>query len=110
MSVPETGPADAAEHCCDTMRRQLDWRCHRHTDPYDCADAVIVYVAKFREYGLIIHDGGSSYIGIGYCPWCGSRLPESQRDRWFDELERMGIDPWGDEVPAEYENGRWLTG
>jgi hypothetical protein len=24
--------------------------------------------------GLIIHDGGSSSIGIAFCPWCGSTL------------------------------------
>ncbi|WP_443024326.1 MULTISPECIES: DUF6980 family protein [unclassified Sphingomonas] len=23
----------------------------------------------------MIHDGGSSMIGIACCPWCGTRLP-----------------------------------
>ncbi|MCO5998128.1 hypothetical protein NE234_32610 [Actinoallomurus sp. WRP9H-5] len=92
------------------MRRRLTWDCPTHLDPYDCPDAVVVYVPKFREYGLIVHDGGRSSIVIDFCPWCGSRLPESRRDRWFDELEREGIDPWADEVPAEYEDGRRLEG
>ena len=96
------------EHCCETMASQVTWHCDRHDDPFTCPDAVIGFSDRFQEYGLIIHDGGSSYVGIGYCPWCGSRLPESQRDRWFDELERQGIDPWEDELPAEYENDRWL--
>jgi hypothetical protein len=75
------------------MTRQADWHCDTHADRYDCADALISFTAKFREYGLIIHDGGSSVIVISYCPWCGARLPESQRDRWFGKLERLGINP-----------------
>lgn len=47
-------------------------------------------------------------MGIDFCPWCGRRLPESQRDRWFDELESRGIDPWEGEVPPEYQDDRWL--
>ncbi|WP_412762571.1 DUF6980 family protein [Priestia aryabhattai] len=27
-----------------------------------------------QEYGLIIHDGGSSIIGISFCLWCGKKL------------------------------------
>jgi Domain of unknown function (DUF6980) len=61
-----------------------------------------------REYGIIIHDGGSSHIVINYCPWCGARLPDSQRARWHDELERRGIDPHSNNVPAEFDDDRWL--
>ena len=32
-------------------------------------------------YGLIIHDGGTSAVTIQFCPWCGSKLPASKRDR-----------------------------
>ncbi|MFC9688911.1 DUF6980 family protein [Kribbella sp. NPDC056951] len=95
-------------HCCETMDRQVSVTCDQHDDPFECADAVVTFSAKFQEYGLIIHDGGSSVLGISFCPWCGQRLPESQRDRWFDSLERLGIDPWSDEVPAEFEDDRWL--
>ncbi|MGM1032991.1 DUF6980 family protein [Peribacillus frigoritolerans] len=28
----------------------------------------------FNNYGLIIHDGGSSEEGINFYPWCGSKL------------------------------------
>ncbi|WP_376563835.1 DUF6980 family protein [Streptomyces sp. NPDC056178] len=54
-------------------------------------------------------DEDASSITIDFCPWCGRRLPESQRDRWFDELERRGIDPGEDEVPAEFQDDRWLA-
>jgi hypothetical protein len=90
------------------MARCVDWRCDTHTNPFACPDALVRFSAKFQEYGLIIHDGGTSSIGILFCPWCGHRLPESQRDRWFDELEARGIDPWEDDVPAEFQDGSWL--
>ncbi len=69
-----------------------------HADKFSCADAAVDFIAKFREYGIIVRDGGS-HIVISYCPWCGARLPDSQRDRWYDELERHGIDPRTDDVP-----------
>ena len=31
-------------------------------------------------------------ITINFCPWCGTQLPESLRDRWFEELELLGKD------------------
>jgi hypothetical protein len=58
---------------------------------------------------LIAHDGGTSSITIDFCPWCGQRLPESQRDRWFDELERRRTDPWENEVPAEFHDDSWIA-
>ncbi|GLW11603.1 hypothetical protein Misp01_67310 [Microtetraspora sp. NBRC 13810] len=96
------------EDCCESMAGQLDWECDHHTDPFDCPDALIHFAERFVEYGLIVHDGGSSSITISFCPWCGTRLPESQRDRWFDALEALGVDPWNDDIPAEYQDGRWL--
>ncbi|WP_423212808.1 DUF6980 family protein [Mycobacterium talmoniae] len=42
----------------------------------------------FTEYGLLIHDGGASSLAIAYCPWCGTKLPASERGRWFSQLER----------------------
>ncbi|MFH8798860.1 DUF6980 family protein [Streptomyces sp. NPDC017936] len=95
------------EHCCPEMTRRVAWTCDAHADAFSCPDALVRFTPRFREYGLIVHDGGRSCVGIGFCPWCGARLPESQRDRWFDELEARGIDPWEDEVPAEFEDDRW---
>ncbi|KUL27206.1 DUF6980 family protein [Streptomyces regalis] len=97
------------EHCCDTMTSQVNWHCDQHGDPFACPDALIRFSARFQEYGLLIHDGGTSSHGIDFCPWCGQRLPESQRDRWFDEMESRGIDPWEDEIPAEFQDGSWLA-
>jgi hypothetical protein len=67
------------EHCCDEMRRQVERACDRHPDRFDCPDALVHYSPRFREYGLMVHDGGTSKVRILYCPWCGARFPESCR-------------------------------
>lgn len=35
------------------------------------------YLPASKEYGLIVHDGGTSYVAIRFCPWCGVRLSYS---------------------------------
>lgn len=45
-----------------------------HSDLSDCPDALVAYAAATGEYGLWIHDGGSSYMVIRHCPWCGTAL------------------------------------
>ena len=73
----------------------------------DQEEVPIVYVPKYREFGIRILDGGTSYIVLVFCPWCGKRLPESLRDAWFEELERLGIDPTGSNIPPEFSDERW---
>ncbi|MET7424199.1 hypothetical protein [Dactylosporangium sp. NPDC005555] len=73
----------------------------------DDPDVVVVYDAKFDEYGLPVRDGGASMVVIGYCPWCGGRLPASRRDAWFDAVEGLGLDAWEDEVPGEFRGDGW---
>ena len=95
-------------HCCDQMRDCIEFKCELHVDPYECPDSLVIYIEKFDEYGLIVHDGGTSFVCISYCPWCGIKLPESKRDRWFDELERMGYsDPTEQNIPTRYQSGEW---
>jgi hypothetical protein len=67
--------------CCEMMRNQLETRCADHPDPFDCPDNLIFYSAKTDKFGLIIHDGGSSYIAIQHCPWCGAGLKGGQPAR-----------------------------
>ena len=87
----------ALQICCDGLR-------HAVADP----DVPVVFVAKFREIGILILDGGSSYIQITACPWCGRSLPSSLRTEWFAELERRGIaDPVIDPIPPEFTDERW---
>jgi len=92
------------------MTEKANHTCAQHPDPFSCPDRLIHYVEKFEEYGIIIHDGGSSFAVISYCPWCGARLPDSKRDRWFAELAKLGFDdPGSQDIPTEFETGEWLA-
>jgi len=78
------------------------------------ANSSLVYVPEFREFGIAVLNGkGRSYQGafnlISYCPFSGKRLPKSLRDMWFDELERLGVDPHEDSIPDEFKDERWWT-
>ena len=37
-------------------------------------DSVITHYRNGKIFGIPIHDGGSSFIKINYCPWCGTKL------------------------------------
>ncbi|TRW89323.1 hypothetical protein [Flavobacterium sp. GT3R68] len=74
---------------------------------FDNVDASIFHNEKFDEYGVKIWDGGTSCILIDFCPWCGEKLPNSKRDQWFDEIEKLGIDPWNGEIPEKYQTDKW---
>jgi Domain of unknown function (DUF6980) len=65
-------------YCCERMELQVNRRCDQHPEPFDCADILIYHSEKAEQYGLIIHDSGSSYSVIQYCPWCGNKLTESK--------------------------------
>ncbi|HMJ69728.1 MAG TPA: hypothetical protein VK508_12570 [Cyclobacteriaceae bacterium] len=91
-------------YCCDSIKFHLD---QFFKEPDD-VDTIIKYVAVFDEYGIPIRDGGSSFIHIEYCPWCGAKLPPSKRDEWFKKLEDLGYEsPLTDEVPEEFKSSDW---
>jgi hypothetical protein len=66
---------------------------------------VVAYDVRFDSYALCVSENVSQQIY--HCPWCGERLPPSQRDRWFDELEALGIDPMNEPYPAKYRTDEW---
>ena len=80
-------------HCCDQM-----------TDRLADGETAIKYIPKFREYGIPVLDGGSSVIEIAHCPWCGSPLPGSLRDTWFDTVGDV------ENPPAEFRTDAWWRG
>jgi hypothetical protein len=61
--------------CCPEMEDRLRWRCEQHDRPGSYPDCVVWYYPGRGEFGLPVHDGGSSYIAIRHCPWCGAALP-----------------------------------
>ena len=62
------------KHCCEDMDYHANFKCDMHSDPFECPDKIIIFDDKDNDYGLIIHDGGSSSISIKFCPWCSSKL------------------------------------
>ena len=67
------------------------------------------YYPVFNEYGIII-PGDKSIMTLKYCPWCGKKLPDSMRLRWFEELEKLGYDePFDQDIPEIYRDDRWYN-
>jgi ribosomal protein S27AE len=52
-----------------------------HKDRFDCPDCLIHYGEKTGEYGIIIHDGGTSFLTIQFCPWCGKELSKHEETK-----------------------------
>lgn len=68
----------------------------------------LVYVPKFREFGIDVLDGGTSFLVINYCPWTGKKLPASVRDKWFDILwDELKMDVDDDGIPQEMFSEEW---
>lgn len=62
------------QHCCDMMQYFAEYRCDVHQSRFDCPDCIIHFDGESHRYGIIIHDGGSGWISIKHCPWCGKKL------------------------------------
>jgi hypothetical protein len=83
--------------CCNEMGFFMDQK-----------EIGLVYIDKYREYGFEYRDGGGSFQLIRFCPWCGSKLPNSLRDEWFDRLKIIGIDdPLVSKIPEIYQTSAW---
>ena len=50
------------KHCCEDMTYMVE------------EENSIVFVSRTKEYGVPIRDGGSSFLVMKYCPWCGKEL------------------------------------
>ncbi|WP_430089062.1 DUF6980 family protein [Peribacillus butanolivorans] len=66
------------KHCCDDMAYHANFKCEIHENLFECPDKLVIYYERDNEYGLIIHDGGSSSIEILFCPWCSKKLSEGK--------------------------------
>ena len=62
------------DFCCTEMDYFTHSHCDVHNNVFDCPDCLIYYDKKDKQYGIIVHDGGTSFINISFCPWCGVRL------------------------------------
>jgi len=67
----------------------------------------VEYDEVFREYS-ISECGDSSIMQLfSYCPWCGTRLPMSLRDAWFDRLDDLGLEPGDSGIPENMTSSQW---
>jgi hypothetical protein len=82
LASPVPKPAGPAlrGHCCTNMALAVGYTCDDHPGEqvWQCPDFLVAYNASHDLYGLVIHDGGGSFMEIVYCPWCGARLPEGK--------------------------------
>ena len=100
--------APSRTSCCDDLCNATTFHCDQHDDPFECPDCLIAYNEITDEYGLAIHDGAASVLIIRHCPFCGSAMPDSKSDRWFDEIESLGMTgPTDERLPAKYKSDAW---
>lgn len=60
------------KHCCMEMTYHLATA--STIDDKNDGDIIIDFDEQSKSYGIPIHDGGSSWIQINNCPWCGSKF------------------------------------
>lgn len=68
---------------------------------------LVSYDERFDDYSLNVNVDIQQ--AISHCPWCGLKLPLSQREEWFDKLEAMGVDPYQDPIPEAFTTGDWRS-
>ena len=71
--------------------------------------ACVNYNERFNEFTIACNDGTRSGVCLFFCPWCGKKLPESKRKRWFEHLEKMGFDAplFCEDIPEKYKTAEW---
>ena len=69
--VEEKRPSFTLPNCCETMDKGM------HTPK-----SIYVYFANKREYGFLIRKTTGCSL-IDYCIHCGTKMPDSLRDKWF---------------------------
>lgn len=114
LAVGEGSLDNPGEYCCNSLKYQLAGTCRGkegHTTGTDqCPDQMICYNGKFREYSL--SPVGHIQYTIRNCPWCGHKFPESLRDKWYDQIGKLGLDVWEDrdQIPEKFKTDAWWKG
>src|SRR5713226_3399105 len=100
-----------ARACCDMMGAQLAIG-RDVPEPENDADSLIGYFRSTGDYGIRIHDSGSSMIVIDFCPWCRTRLRPKERGalvragRLTTEALAPGVKPRSRRLPGGSMPGR----
>jgi hypothetical protein len=74
----------------------------------DPSYGLIKYFSKFDEYYLTLPRARGVMV-LRFCPWCGKKLPDSRRQQWMDEMDKLNIpDPlFSEAIPRVYQSDEW---
>lgn len=95
LSKKSYSPAMQPPHACEGMMVALN-------EP----DTPVDYYDRLREYGIYILDGTADRLIFQFCPWCGTELPRSLRDEWFEIIRSLGLET-KDKLPRDLRGGMW---
>ena len=72
-------------------------------------NATMLWISSSNEYRINIPWGGHRSVPITYCPWCGTRLPESLEQLWYETLYALGFQDPGndDDIPPAFVTDEW---
>lgn len=90
-----TEPSPQLPHACPDMVRAIE-----------DSRVPLKYLPRFREYG-ISREGGVAIQRIYFCPFCGTKLPESLREAFFDRLDALGMEIEDPALPDELRSDAW---
>jgi hypothetical protein len=100
-------PSLQKQHCCEAMTEQANLTFPKAKSALlGSTDKRIYWSPLFDEYGLICQPSAEVLV-IANCPFCGTRLPPSQRAQWFAKLEQTGWRTWGDRIPEGLLSLAW---
>lgn len=93
--------------CCKAMHRHATHSCDQHRSVFDCPDTLI-HRAQDGRHGIIVHDGGSSFIVMAFCPWCGAKLPNAEDDVGHRMIEAGEHEPMTPDEAERFDRGEGL--
>ena len=85
-------------HCCELMVISLNDQ-----------KMPLEYGRVDREYSIILNHCSAIQV-LTYCPWCGAKLPESLREKYYNTLKKeYGFKhPFDDpSIPEEFKSDEW---
>ena len=81
--------------------------CNQLTAAINDDRSPIVYIDRYREIGIRDLDDPDVFTVIEYCPFCGNLLPASLREAWFEQLDKLGLEPEDISPSESLGTDRW---
>lgn len=92
--------------CCKQLYEVINDKCGSLQYSSTLREYWVRLIDDYDELGIISNNIAIQLIY--FCPFCGTRLPESLRDQWVNELEALGFDePFDQDIPSDYTSGAW---